>query len=76
MQESASSLDPMLFTLLSSRTRNFTARGTDLGVRVAAATAFLSPLYRMNLRRKAVAAATRTPRSVSLVLKFRVRDDS
>ena len=43
---------------------------------MAAATAFLSPLHRMNLRRKAVAAATRTPRSVSPAFKFGVLDDS
>jgi len=38
------------------------ARAKHLGVRVAAATAFHSCESRMNLGRKAVAAATRTPR--------------
>jgi hypothetical protein len=64
--------------LLSCNTVHLTRILTvkHLGVRVAAATAFLSPLYRMNLTRKAVAAATRTPRLVSLALKFRVLEDS
>jgi len=50
------------------------ARAKHLGVRVAAATAFHSCECRMNLGRKAVASATRTPRCFARAhVKMRAR---
>ena len=69
------STEPQRSAVAGSRILTW-ARAKHLGVRWQQPPPFFPHIYRMNLRRKAVAAATRTPRSVSLVLKFLVLGDS